>query len=361
MLSSRRAPFALANGMTLKIRVNGGALQTVTFNAASFANIGAATARETAAVIDAQTSNLHVNPSASDVITALRVAPSNSNVVYAAAVAQIWRSTDAGATWTSINKPPLPNRYITDIDVSGGDANNLWITVSGTGSAHVFQSTDGGGTWTARSTGLPDLPTNTICIDPTDATRLWAGTDDGVYITSNAGASWIRYSDGIPRVHVTDLKLHRNTGLLRAGTYGRGIWERQAADVSLAITNARTANQSAGNVDSFRLTQDALTLVMDVTASRYLVALGVRYDSTWEIVSAATNKVVRLVSNPNQPFSFGQWFWISMGNNWGPTPGDYSTPQKWGLSPGLYYFRGAITVQNTNTFAVSARKWFRVI
>jgi len=77
--------------------------------------------------------------------------------------------------------------------------------------------------------------------------------------------------------------------------------------------------------------------------------------------NAATNKVVRQVVNPNQAFSFGQWFWISMGNNWGPTPGDYTTPQKWGLSPGLYYFRGAITVQNTNAFAISPNKWFRVL
>jgi hypothetical protein len=142
---------------------------------------------------------------------------------------------------------------------------------------------------------------------------------------------------------------------------GRGIWERQVADVSLVINNARTANQSAGNVDSFRLTQDALSLVMDVTASKYLVALGLKYDSIWQIVSAATNKVVRQVVNPNQPFSFGQFFWISMGNNWGPTAGDYTTPQKWGISVGLHYFRGAITVQNTNTFAISSRKWFRVI
>jgi hypothetical protein len=281
--------------------------------------------------------------------------------VYAAAVAQMWRSSDAGATWSAIAKPPLPNRYITDIDVSGNDPNNVWVTVSGTGSAHVFQSTNGGGTWVAKSGSLPDMPANTICIDPTDGTRLWAGTDDGVYITTNTGTSWVRYSEGIPRVHVTDLKLHRNTGLLRAGTYGRGIWERQATDVSLVITNARTANQSAPNVDSFRLTQDALALVMDVTASKYLVALGLKYDSIWQIVSAAANKVVRQVVNPNQGFSFGQWFWISMGNNWGPTAGDYTTPQKWGLSPGIYYFRGAITVQNTNAFAISARKWFRVI
>jgi len=114
-------------------------------------------------------------------------------------------------------------------------------------------------------------------------------------------------------------------------------------------------------VDSFLLAQDALALVMDVAVSRYLVGLGLRYDSIWQIVSAATNKVVRQVVNPNQAFSFGQWFWISMGNNWGPTPGDYTTPQKWGLAPGLYYFRGAITVQNTNAFAISPNKWFRVL
>ena len=358
MQSASRAPFALTNGMTLKVRMNGGALQTVTFNSASFANIGAATARETAAVIDAQTSSLHVNPSTSNLITALRVAPSDSNVIYAAAVAQIWRSADAGATWSSIAKPPLPNRYITDIDVSGTDPNNVWISVSGTGSPHVFQSTNGGGTWVARSTGLVDMPANTICVDPTDAARLWVGTDDGVYISTNAGANWIRYSEGIPRVHVTDLKLHRNTGLLRAGTYGRGVWERQAADVSLLINNARTADQSVGNVDSFRHTQDALALVMDVAASAELVNLGLNYDAVFQILDVRTNKVVRQSFINNGTFNWGQYFWISMGNNWAAP---YDTPERWGLAAGIYCFRGAIMARNANAFTMPRETWFRVI
>jgi len=358
MQSSRRAPFALAAGMTLRIRVDGGAWQTVTFQAAQFISIGAATAREAAAVIDAQTNNLHAGASAGDGITAIKVAPSAPNVVYAAAVAQLWRSLDGGATWQSILRAPLPNRYITDIDVEPSNFNHVWISVSGTGSPHAFYSPDGGGTWNARSTGIPDTPASSILIDPVTPQRLWIGTDQGVYRTTDGGLNWSRYSNGLPRVVVTDLKLHRNTGLLRAGTYGRGVWEIGATDVSLSITNVRTASQGAPDVHLFRRTLDALTLVMDVAASAELVALNLTFDAFFQIIDALTNKVVVQSITSNSPFNWGQFFWISRGNNWAAP---FDTPERWGLASGLYSFRGAITVRKSNTFAAPRETWFRVI
>lgn len=62
------APFALTDGWTLQIAVDGGATQTVTFNTSEFVAIGAATAAEVAAVINAETTGLHANVSGSEVI-----------------------------------------------------------------------------------------------------------------------------------------------------------------------------------------------------------------------------------------------------------------------------------------------------
>jgi hypothetical protein len=358
MLSSRRAPFALTAGMILRLRVDNGVWQTVTFQAAAFANIGAATASEVAQVIDAQTNNLHAGASADNTFTAIKVAPSNSNVIYAAAVNQLWRSVNGGTTWQSIFRAPLPNRWITDIDVEASNFNRVWLSVSGFGSAHAFFSADGGNTWVARGTGVPDTPASAILVDPGTPQRVWLATDQGVYRTADGGLNWSRYSTGLPRVVVTDLKLHRNSGLLRAGTYGRCVWEINATDVSLSISGARTASQGVGDLDTFRRTQDALTLVLDVAASRELVNLGLHYDAVFQIIEARTNKVIRQSLLSDWAFNWGQYFWISVGNNWAVP---YDTPERWGLAAGIYGFRGAILVRDAHAFAVSVQKWFRVI
>ncbi|MBI4785211.1 MAG: hypothetical protein HY785_28480 [Oscillatoriophycideae cyanobacterium NC_groundwater_1537_Pr4_S-0.65um_50_18] len=361
MVSSKHAPFALTDGMTLKIKVDGGAIQTVTFKASSFTNIGAATAKEVAQVIDAQTNNLHAGASAYSTFTTIKVAPSNSSVIYAAAVNQLWRSTDGGNNWAAIHKSPIPDRWITDIDVASSNSSQVYITVSGYGTPHVYYSTDGGASWTVRSSGLPDSPANTIEIDPSTPTRLWVGTDTGVYVSYDSGNNWVRYSTGLPRVVITDLKFHRNTGLLRLGTYGRGVWEIQATDPSIQISGARTASQGSANLDSFRLTQDALTLVLDLAATQDLYNLGLHFDAVFQIVDSRTNKVVKQVWWTDVGFNWGRFFWISQGNNWGPTPNDYTTPQKWGLATGVYFLRGAVLMKDSNAFAVSPKKWFRVI
>src|SRR5205823_6218863 len=54
---------------------------------------------------------------------------------------------------------------------------------------------------------------------------LYAGTDIGVYYTTDAGANWNPYGNGLPRAAVFDLALQNANRVLRAGTHGRGVWE----------------------------------------------------------------------------------------------------------------------------------------
>ena len=69
---------------------------------------------------------------------------------------------------------------------------------------------------------------------------MYVGTDVGVWTTTDGGANWSPFSDGLPNVAVYDLKLHAPTRLLRAATHGRGLWEREldvagVADVRIVI------------------------------------------------------------------------------------------------------------------------------
>ncbi|MFH1196273.1 MAG: T9SS type A sorting domain-containing protein [bacterium] len=167
--------------------------------------------------------------SPSDKLRSLAIAPSNSNYLYAADRTNMWRTKDGGATnWSTITLPTTSN-YVTYIAVKNNDPNTVWITYGGfTDGAKVYQSIDGGANWTNISTGLPNLPV--MCIvqykDLTDRNVLFVGTDVGVYIKDGANA-WESYSTGLPNVVVTELEIYYASGTdkLRAGTYGRGLWE----------------------------------------------------------------------------------------------------------------------------------------
>jgi hypothetical protein len=89
-------------------------------------------------------------------------------------------------------------------------------------------------TWTSignSATGLPNIPVNAFVVDAGDpgfpgASVLYAGTDIGVYTSTNGGATWAPFGNPLlPRVAVFDLALQPSFRILRAATHGRGAWQ----------------------------------------------------------------------------------------------------------------------------------------
>ncbi len=128
---------------------------------------------------------------------------------------------------------------------------------------------------------------------------------------------------------------------------------------TIDITNVRTSSQH-GNTSTFLRTWDALTLVINISASQALVNSGRKFDANYQIIDYDTNTVVKNHWRRNTPFSWGTNFWISQGNNWGPERDNYTTPEKWGLGTGLYIFRATVQVQGTGAFSYSKDQVFRV-
>lgn len=91
----------------------------------------------------------------------------------------------------------------------------------------VVKTMNFGLTWTVASAGLPRIEVNKLLADWRDATgnTVYAGTALGVYRTTDGGASWSRFGANMPLVNVKDLHLSADGKLLRAATYGRGVWE----------------------------------------------------------------------------------------------------------------------------------------
>jgi photosystem II stability/assembly factor-like uncharacterized protein len=111
-----------------------------------------------------------------------------------------------------------------------GDPNNLrrlWVTYSDLLGPTVYRSDDGGDNWVSCMDGLPYVVANIVEVDPIEADTVYVGTDVGVWRTADGGdkCHWSVFSNGLPNAIVGDLVFHAKTGILRAATRSRGVWE----------------------------------------------------------------------------------------------------------------------------------------
>lgn len=164
------------------------------------------------------------------------VAPTNGNSVVLAVGSRVFVSTNAlaatvgppsGVTFAEIKG--LPGRNVARVAFDPVDPTTIYAVLGGlngggSGNGHVFRATVASLSWTDLSPPL-DIPFSALALDGSDTpTTLYAGTEFGVLRSVDLGSSWSILDDiHFPHVPVMDLAL-RN-GVLRAGTYGRGVFE----------------------------------------------------------------------------------------------------------------------------------------
>lgn len=182
------------------------------------------------------------NVDGSNPIIAIGVAPANSDVVYFATApvyddADVFVSTDGGVTKTNITGT-LPDRYPRDIAVSRVNAEEVYIVYAGFGGGHIFKSTNAGADWTDISTSLPDVPFHTIFIDRNDDSILYAGSDITLFASTDKGATWNVYNDGLPEAAmIFDIQASPSDSSLFVFTHGRGVYTAKAlTDIEITDT-----------------------------------------------------------------------------------------------------------------------------
>lgn len=156
----------------------------------------------------------------------------------------LWVSANVAggtATWVdqtgAINPKAFPISSIA-VDTSDPTGLTAYVSIMGFHVSHVWQTTDGGVSWTDFTANLPDAPADALLVDPaTNAIpgKVYVGTDVGVFSSPTAGANWTEVGPApnsgnpgfLPNVAVTALNLSvsQSAKLLRASTYGRGLWQ----------------------------------------------------------------------------------------------------------------------------------------
>ncbi len=141
---------------------------------------------------------------------------------------------DGGKSWTNLtaNLPGLPNwGTISNIEPSRYDSATAYLTVDGhqvnNRDPWIYKTNDFGKTWKLIVNGIPKSPlsyAHVVREDPVRRGLLYAGTENGLYVSFSDGDNWQPLQSNLPRAPVYWLVVQEHFNDLVVATYGRGYW-----------------------------------------------------------------------------------------------------------------------------------------
>ncbi len=150
--------------------------------------------------------------------------PLQENTVYAGTTNGLWKTTDAGHTFTLHGNP---NNIINDINVDPQNTHHVLLATDRTG---VLVSDDAGKTFQSANIGFSQRQISAIAQDKTNTAKLYVGVLNdkaagGVFASEDGGLNWTQKSNGLNGADVFSLS-ETSTGTLLAGTR-HGIYRLQ--------------------------------------------------------------------------------------------------------------------------------------
>ena len=164
-----------------------------------------------------------------DVVFALAESPVQKDLIWAGTddgLVQLTR--DGGKTWTKVTPKGMPEwSLVSLIEASPFDAGTAYVAVDlhKLDNLHpmIFRTQDFGKTWAQITKGIPDdAYTHAVREDPKRKGLLYAGTEQGVYVSFDDGAQWQPLQLNLPRTPIHDLVIKDDD--LVVATHGRSFW-----------------------------------------------------------------------------------------------------------------------------------------
>ena len=184
-------------------------------------------------------SNRDFAAGAANYLSAMAFSPADAQRAYACDDAgRLWWSTDRGVTWTQAAGGGPDNHYFYGNGLAAHPTDPLRAVVCGAGysSAGVLLTVDGGQTWSPMDTGLPATLAYDICWAEDGTGDCYAATEAGAWRYDAAAGQWVDCM-GVeaPATTYWSVEAVPDDGLIRFGTYGRGIWDYLIGPPSSAV------------------------------------------------------------------------------------------------------------------------------
>ncbi|MBL7009394.1 MAG: hypothetical protein ISR76_10375 [Planctomycetes bacterium] len=292
-------------------------------------------------------------------LSALAFSPIDPDLAWAACTdGTLWRSTDHAVTWSMAQGGGPGSHYFygTALWPSTLDVDEVWVAGSGYGAPPVMRSTDGGQTWLAKRSGLPNTLVYDICEAPGGGGQMFCASENGAWMFDPATQQW---SDVLgaaaPITLYWSVEPVWAEGIVRFGTYGRGIWDYQ-----LDLPGNFPYGELRGDANTLALRGDGLPRIGQGYTARVsgapagaagaLVVAGAAQDTPylggtllvrgagarrWSFSSDALGNGAIPATIPNDPGLVGRDFYLQAFVH------DSSQPQGWALSHGLRIRIGA--------------------
>ncbi len=154
----------------------------------------------------------------------------------------VWVGTDdgniqvtenGGATWAKVSVPDVPKgTWVSRVVASRFEDNRAYVAFDGHRSSdfrpYLYVTEDLGKTWKPISHAFPENHSvYAFCEGTENSELLFAGTEMGLWVTLDRGATWTRIhrNVGFPTVRVDDLLIHPREKDLIVATHGRSMWQ----------------------------------------------------------------------------------------------------------------------------------------
>ncbi len=203
--------------------------------------------------------NAHMLPNNPYNISTVTVAKGNSDIIWVGHNnGQVFKTTNGTATqptWKRVDTTgPLPARWVSKIAIDPQNSNHVYVSYLGWHDDSIFETKDGGLSWKDIASGkLIPASVNVIALHPTQPGWLYAGTDLGLYTSTDNGLTWTTVPAGPGTVSIEEITF-KDAATFVVATYGRGMWMCQIAFSSTPeITTISPTNGIAGG-SGFELT-----------------------------------------------------------------------------------------------------------
>ncbi|KAB2878693.1 T9SS type A sorting domain-containing protein [bacterium] len=241
--------------------------------------------------------------------TFVEISVINPQVVWAgktmSSTAKVFVSIDGGVTFTETASYPTASWRLSGMATHATDDNTAYALFSVSKQPKILRTTNRGQSWqditgfngssTTSTNGFPDVATYCLLVMPHNPNEIWAGTEIGLFISTDNGATWNYANNGLPALAIWEMWIVDQQVVL--ASHGRGIWsvDIPAIPFPLTITPVLNGLQQNGNTVPISLTYrslyDSTVVRVDSAAYQTLAANGATGNDVVNYTVTQTKKI----------------------------------------------------------------------